>query len=79
MLLLARHFLLAEERGRVDTFLRDHGMIYTDVTKGTDAWTVAHHIRLTHRAYALGYCDGHIQTYLQKLLPNVVFKEKPRY
>jgi hypothetical protein len=73
------HFCLTDEQGHADTVLRDAGMIYSDIVKGVDAWTVANRTGLVAAAYKLGYCDGHIQTYLQLVFPNAVFQEKPRY
>jgi hypothetical protein len=74
------HFSVEDEQGHADTFLRDHGLIHSDITRGVDAWSVAHATGLMQRAYKLHvYNDAHIQTFLAKVFPNVIFAEAPRY
>lgn len=51
-----------------------------DVTTGRDAWTVAHQCGITGEAYAdRTVTDGHIQTALEKIFPNAVFRDKKVY
>ncbi len=50
------------------------------VVLGRDAWTVAHRAGLTEEAYRdRGIHDAHIQTALQAIFPNVVFRDAKRY
>lgn len=51
------------------------------VILGRDAWTVAHRAGICAEAYAMSrdIHDAHIQTALEKIFPNVVFKDAKRY
>ena len=53
----------------------------TDVKTGRDAWTVAHGAGLCREAYdmARGIHDAHIQTALQAIFPNAVFRDAKKY
>ena len=50
------------------------------IKTGRDAWTIAHRAGLTREAYdeRLGN-DAHIQTALEAIFPNAVFKDKKVY
>jgi hypothetical protein len=52
-----------------------------DILIGKDAWTVAHNCGLVDFAYSISrdVTDAHIQTALEKLMPNAVFKDAKRY
>jgi hypothetical protein len=50
------------------------------ITTGRDAWTVAHRCGITGAAYTdRTVTDGHIQTALEKVFPNAVFRDKKVY
>ena len=50
------------------------------VVQGRDAWTVAHRAGLTREAYEdRTITDGHIQTALERVFPNAVFRDKKVY
>jgi hypothetical protein len=53
----------------------------TDVKTGRDAWLVAHRAGLCAEAYAMSrdIHDAHIQTALEKVFPNAVFRDAKRY
>lgn len=51
-----------------------------DIATGIDAWTVAHRSGITNAAYEdRNAVDAHIQTALQSIFPNAVFKDAKRY
>lgn len=50
------------------------------VAHGRDAWTVANRAGLTREAYEdRTITDGHIQTALERIFPNAVFRDKKVY
>jgi hypothetical protein len=51
------------------------------VVTGRDAWTIAHLAGVVREAYAMDrdIHDAHIQTALQKIFPNAVFRDKKVY
>lgn len=51
------------------------------ILQGPDAWTVAHQAGIVRHAYDIGadVTDGHIQTALERVFPNAVFKDKKVY
>ena len=51
------------------------------IVSGVDAWTVAGRAGITRHAYDLGrdIHDAHIQTALQVIFPNAVFKDRKVY
>lgn len=50
------------------------------IVQGVDAWTVAHRCGITREAYKdRTVTDGHVQTALEAIFPNVVFKDKKVY
>jgi len=50
------------------------------VQSGVDAWTIAHRAGITREAYVdRDVTDGHIQTALEKIFPNAVFKDRKTY
>ena len=51
-----------------------------DIDTGINAWAVAHRSGITKEAYQdRNITDGHIQTALQRIFPNAVFKDKKVY
>ena len=56
-------------------------MSLADIQTGQDAWTVAHKSGITEAAYNIGrdVYDAHIQTVLEIIMTNAVFKDKKRY
>lgn len=51
-----------------------------DVTTGREAWSLANRVGITNEAYRnRDVTDGHIQTVLEKIFPNAVFKDKKVY
>lgn len=65
----------------IDATLARGGFVRSDILTGRDAWTIAHRAGVTEEAYSMGrdITDGHIQTALQKIMPNAVFKDKKVY
>lgn len=53
----------------------------SSIITGGDAWFVAHAAGVVREAYAMGQDihDAHIQTALQRIFPNVVFRDAKRY
>ena len=51
------------------------------VFTGRDAWTIAHRAGICREAYDMSrdIHDAHIQTALEKIFPNAVFRDKKRY
>lgn len=51
------------------------------IATGRDAWTVAHRAGITQAAYNEGrdVVDAHIQTALERVFPNAVFRDAKRY
>lgn len=50
------------------------------VLEGSSAWFVAHRCGITAEAYAdRSVTDGHIQTALEEIFPNVIFRDKKVY
>ena len=73
---------LSKWRAVVDQWLmNNHGLIANQVTTGRDAWTVAHRTGIALEAYDISrdITDAHIQTALQRIFPNAVFRDKKRY
>jgi hypothetical protein len=61
-------------------FLSAHGFTLNDVKTGVDAWAVAHRSGITKEAYEdANVYDAHIQTALERIFPNAVFKDKKVY
>ena len=54
-----------------------------DIKTGIDAWSIAHKVGICATAYnlprSLGVNDAHIQTALEALFPNAVFRDAKRY
>jgi hypothetical protein len=66
----------------VEYWLKDHAKVTRhDVKTGRDAWAVAHRAGIVTAAYDVGrdVVDAHIQTALQRIFPNAVFKDAKRY
>lgn len=68
---------------RIAQWLADNAPTYTrhTVTTGREAWTIARMAGVTNEAYALSrdITDGHIQTALERVFPNAVFRDAKRY
>ena len=64
-----------------DLYLNGRKLTRQDVLTGRDAWNVSHRASITNHAYAQGrdVVDAHIQTALQRVFPNAVFKDAKRY
>jgi hypothetical protein len=61
-------------------FLEARGLFLTDIETGRDAWTVAHQSGIISEAYTdRTVVDGHVQTALESIFPNAVFKDPKRY
>jgi hypothetical protein len=61
-------------------WLTKHNLTPAAILTGADAWTVAARSDMTHMLYAdRTVTDGHIQTVLEKIFPNAVFKDKKVY
>lgn len=51
-----------------------------DVKTGSDAWAIASRSGILHVAYQdRSVTDAHIQTALEAIFPNAVFKDRKRY
>ena len=73
---------LSKWRAKADGWLMNHGnLIANQITTGLDAWTVAHNAGITLEAYDMSrdITDAHIQTALERIFPNAVFRDKKRY
>lgn len=73
-------------RGIVEDHLGRDGGVFTPnlILTGVVAWTIAHNSGIVHDAYyGIGkgkdIHDAHIQTALEKIFPNCVFRDKKRY
>ena len=76
------HETLSKWRASVDQWLMEnHSLIANQVTTGRDAWTVAHKTGIALEAYDMSrdITDAHIQTALEHIFPNAVFRDKKRY
>ena len=52
----------------------------TDILTGSDAWTVANQSGILRLAYQNpSITDAHIQTALEAIFPNAIFKNRKRY
>ena len=65
----------------IDELLARHDITRDSITEGWQAWKVADMAGVTRDAYEISrdICDAHIQTVLEKILPNAVFKDAKRY
>lgn len=72
---------LAYYEKSAEEYLAQHGYALVDIKTGCDAWFVAHKAGITEHAYGLSrdVYDAHIQTVLEKIMPNAVFKDKKVY
>ena len=73
---------IAQWTKRVDAWLVDNASPPERhaVVHGRDAWTVAHRAGLIREAYEdPTITDGHIQTALERIFPNAVFRDKKVY
>lgn len=61
-------------------YLGQRGHDLSEVKQGVDAWTIAHQTGITREAYEdRSVTDAHIQTALEKVFPDVTFKDKKVY
>lgn len=74
---------LAQWTKDADGFCAQHNLTRDDIKTGVDAWAVAHKTGMTKTAYdlprSLNVVDAHIQSVLEVIFPNAVFKDKKRY
>jgi hypothetical protein len=58
-----------------------HGITHRNhVVRGVDAWSIAHRVGIMEQAYKnTKTVDAHIQTALEKVFPNVKFKDPKVY
>lgn len=64
----------------VEDYLSGRDMFREGILTGADAWAVAHSAGVTREAYAdRSVTDGHIQTALEGVFPNAVFKDRKVY
>jgi hypothetical protein len=71
-------------RARCEDWLAAHPTVratLADIKTGRDAWTVGHCSGVVREAYDMGrdIHDAHIQTALQAIFPNAVFRDAKRY
>lgn len=67
-------------KARANGWLASQGLNRRNIATGLDAWTVAHNCKFTREAYAdPSIADAHIQTALETVFPNAVFKDAKRY
>lgn len=65
---MAQEYLTVRDRARLSVFT------------GVDAWNIAHNCGITREAYAdRSIVDAHIQTALESIFPNAVFKDRKVY
>ena len=76
---LASH--LSDYIARADSWLAARGYARADIRTGRDAWAVAHGSGITSHAYALSrdIVDAHVQTALERIFPNAVFRDAKHY
>lgn len=76
---LAQYIPIYKESAK--NFANSNGIKLEDIKTGCDAWTVAHKSGITRHAYGVSrdVCDAHIQTALEKIMLNAVFKDKKVY
>jgi len=61
-------------------YLGRYGYEMTDVKIGVEAWDIANHVGILREAYQdRSVIDAHIQTVLEKMFPQCVFRDKKRY
>jgi len=61
-------------------FLGQNGYGIEDVVTGKEAWNVANAVGILSEAYKdRTVIDAHIQTALEKLFPDAIFKDKKVY
>lgn len=83
MKVTAAHKAIIADLG--EKYLARHGYTFADVVTGVDAWNVLHNsgaYRAIGDEYSSGYAeysDGHLQTALQSIMPNAVFRDAKRY
>lgn len=68
-------------RKRVSDWLADnHNASPSDVKTGSQAWGIAHTLGIVREAHEdRSVLDAHIQTALEQIFPNAVFKSKKIY
>jgi len=61
-------------------YLVRNGYDLSDVKMGVEAWDIANHVGILREAYQDRHIlDAHIQTALEKIFPDCVFRDKKRY
>jgi hypothetical protein len=68
-------------RSMAEEWLKNNlGIPREHILEGRDAWTIAHKCGITFLAYQnRSVTDAHIQTALEAIFPNAIFKERKRY
>lgn len=73
-------------RGMIDAYLTaqltplGEGVTRMSIRTGSGAWAIAHNAGVTREAYAdRSVIDAHIQTALERIFPNAVFKDPKVY
>ena len=65
---------------KAEEFLAPYNLTRSSIMTGRDAWAIASRTNITRDAYEdRNVTDGHIQTALEKIFPNAVFKDKKVY
>lgn len=72
---------IARWKAMAQNYLSLHADMTTNsVETGRMAWDVAHGCGIVREAYNdRSVVDAHVQTALQKIMPNAVFRDKKRY
>lgn len=71
---------VARWTAQADAALAAQGLTREQVTSGRDGWTVARLAGITAEAYRdRNAVDAHIQTALERILPNCKFRDPKRY
>lgn len=68
-------------RGKAERLCAEYNLTLADIKTGREAWGAAHKAGITSEAYAMGrdIHDAHIQTALERIFPNAVFRDAKRY
>jgi hypothetical protein len=67
-------------KAMAEEFLEARGLLLTDIEIGQDAWTVAFQSGIYDEVREdRTVVSAHVQTALESIFPNVVFKDKKRY
>ena len=73
---------MPEYKKLAEKWLNEFATLSTnEIVTGRDAWTVAHNSGICRLAYDISrdITDAHIQTVLEQIFPNAIFKDAKRY